>query len=258
MTTPCSLFSKTTIRWLWALLALGMLRAGAAEILWASGITEAVNDAVMSSPVVGIISSRPFQEGARVKAGTVILELDKRLEELEVVRKRLMRDHAQLDLDRSRTLSQKSTVSISKEEVDKKQADFDVAAADYEIATEQLHRRQIIAPFDGVIVDYFLKPGEGCQALQPLVRLVDPLRCYFVASVESRVGHQLKTGEPVEVQVESGPKTVTLTGTIHFVSPVTDPASGLMKIKGVFENPGEQVRPGVSGRMKLTLPDHDK
>ena len=47
---------------------------------WVAGITEAVEDATLSSSVLGIVRTRPFQEGARVNKGDVILTLDNRLE----------------------------------------------------------------------------------------------------------------------------------------------------------------------------------
>jgi len=233
------------------LLALAATTCLAAEPVWVSGITEVINDSVLSSPVIGIIGARPFQEGSRVKQGEIVVELDKRLEEIEVVRKRLIRDHARAEMDRAKALAEKSNISISREELEKKQAEFEVSAAEQDFAVEQLHRRQIVAPFDGVIAEYFLKVGEGCQAQQPLVRVVDTSRCYFVANVEARAGHYLKTGDPAKLEVESGLTTLPVTGSIYFVSPVADPASGLMKVKVVFENREGKVRPGVAGRLLL-------
>lgn len=218
---------------------------------WIGGITEAIHDASLSSAVIGIVRSRPLQEGARVKQGDLLLELDNRLEEIEVTRKRLIRDHARTDLERARSLAAKSTASITQEEIEKKQAEFDVASADFDFATEQLQRRRIVAPFDGVVVEYYLKAGEGCQALQPLVRLVDPSKCWLVVSVDEKVGHDLKAGAKLPLEIDAGKQATSLTGTIDFVAPVADPASGLMKVKVAFDNPDSLVRPGVAGRLKL-------
>jgi RND family efflux transporter MFP subunit len=217
---------------------------------WVNGITEAINDATLSSSVIGIVRTRPHPEGARVKKGEMILELDNRLEELEVMRKKLIRDHAKSELDRSAALLSKSDVSISKEEVAKKQAEYDVADADHAFAEEQLHRRQITAPFDGIITEYFLKVGEGCQALQPLVRVVDPSKCHLVIYVDARAGHYLKDGEETQLEIESGRATAAIKGKFDFISPIADPASGLMKAKIAFANDG-RVRPGVAGKALL-------
>jgi RND family efflux transporter MFP subunit len=228
-----------------------MPRGLGAEGLWANGLTEAVNDVTMSAAVIGIVGARPVEEGAKVKQGQVLLELDKRLEELEVTRKRFMRDQAKNEWERARTLAEKSAISISREEMDKKQADFNVASVEHDLASEQLRRRQLIAPFDGVVAEFFLKVGEGCQVQQPLVRLVDPRRCYLVVSLDARIGHGLEAGQKVKLEAEAGAATVPFDGVIHHVSPVVDPASGLMKIKVLFENDAGRVRPGVAGRMLL-------
>jgi RND family efflux transporter MFP subunit len=242
------------IRVLLAALALFVslpLIAGSAEnTTWVTGITEAVDDATLSSSVIGIVRARPFAEGARVNKGDVILALDNRLEELEVVRKQLIRDHAKSELARTKALSDKSDVSITKEELDKKRAEYEVAAADYDFAQEQLDRRKIIAPFSGIISEYHLKVGEGCQALQPLVRVVDPRRCHLVIYVDAQIGIHLKQGDEAQLEIESGRTMAPFRGQIDFVSPVADPASGLMKAKIVFENDGK-IRPGVAGRMLL-------
>jgi RND family efflux transporter MFP subunit len=233
------------------LLAFALLPAfGAESPTWVNGITEAINDATLSSSVIGIVRTRPLLEGARVKKGDMILELDNRLEELEVARKKLIRDHANSELERSKSLLAKSDVSISKEEIAKKQAERDVAEADYAFSEEQLHRRQLIAPFDGIITEYFLKVGEGCQALQPLVRMVDPSKCHLVIYVDARVGHYLKSGEETQLEIESGRATAAIKGKVDFVSPIADPASGLMKAKIAFDNDG-RVRPGVAGKALL-------
>src|SRR4030095_14086811 len=79
-------FSATWIACL--LVAAGPLQGGAlAQDIEVQGITEAYLDATLSSPVAGTVARHFFKEGDQVEAGAVIMELDKRLEELEVVRR---------------------------------------------------------------------------------------------------------------------------------------------------------------------------
>ena len=52
---------------------------------WVTGITEAINDVTLSASASGIIGKRPLKEGDFVTAGETILELDKRLEELQSI-----------------------------------------------------------------------------------------------------------------------------------------------------------------------------
>ena len=174
--------------------------ADAADGTWANGITEAINDVVLSAPAAGIISKRPFKEGESVKAGETIIELDRRLEELEVGRRKYVLDLKKTDMETSKKIFEK-TISLSREEMDKKITEFSVAEAEHALAQEQLQRRFVVAPFDGTIAGLSLDIGEACQAQQALVRLVDTRKCYFVSNIEARVGHGLKPGQTVKLEV---------------------------------------------------------
>ena len=218
---------------------------------WVTGITEPVNDVTLSASLAGIVGKRPFKEGDRVKSGEAAIELDKRLEELEVERRKLAMDLKKTDLDSTRALFEKKALSISREEMDKRIAEYNIAAVEFELAKEQLQKRRLTSPFEGMVVDLPVKEGEACQAHQPLVRIVDPKHCYFVTNLDAKSGHKLKVGRAVKLQVEAGAESLPFNGTITFVSPVVDPASGLMKVKVSFENPEERIRPGVSGKMLL-------
>mgnify|MGYP003344063656 CR=1 FL=1 len=53
----------------------------------------------------------------------------------------------------------------------------------------------------------------------------------------------------VRLQVEGDGTGTTLRGTLVYLSPVVDAASGLLRIKAEFENPEGRLRPGVSARL---------
>jgi RND family efflux transporter MFP subunit len=219
--------------------------------VWVNGITEAINDVVLSASLPGIIGNRPVKEGDFVKAGQPVIELDNKLEVLEQQRRKEVMELKKVDMDRTQELAKKNSISVSRSELDKTVAEYAVSKAEYDLAKEQLARRAVVAPFDGVVTSLMLNVGEACQAQQPLTRLVDVRKCYFICNVEAKSGHTLKAGQTVKLEIESGDKTAAFTGSVFFVSPVVDPASGLMKVKVVFENPDSKVRPGVAGRMLL-------
>jgi membrane fusion protein, multidrug efflux system len=225
--------------------------ANAQDSAWVDGITASINDVTMSSPVVGIVGARPVEEGTFVKKGQVMVQFDKALEELEVSRKTLFKELAKTELDRTKTLVERSAISVTREELDKKRGDFDIASVELELARELLKRRMLVAPFDGFVSEIFLQIGEACEVRQPVVRLVDTRRCYFIANIEAKTGHALKTGDKLKLNLESGPSPIEVEGTISLLSPVVDPSSGLMRIKLIFENPEGKIRPGVAGRMQL-------
>jgi multidrug resistance efflux pump len=127
------------------------------------------------------------------------------------------------------------------------------SAAEFELAVERVRKREIRAPFAGFVVDLFdIRPGEGCRENEtPLVRLVDTRRCHLVCNLEARAGHMLAVGQSVKLEIESGTSVLPVEGRVDFVSPVVDPASGLLKMKVLFENREGKIRPGVAGVMIL-------
>lgn len=228
-----------------------LTQSALAQTSTASGITEPILDSTLGTPVAGIIAVRKFAEGDFVKKGEAVVELDKALEDLEVARREVVLEPLRTDYEASKFLFEQPKSSVSKELLEKKQADYKVALAEYELAKEQARRRSILAPFDGFISEIYLQVGESCQVQQPILRLVDTRRCYFVCNVDAKAGQSLRVGQKVDLEIESSPAAVIEQGTLSYVSPVVDAASGLMKVKAVFENTEGKVRPGVAGKMSF-------
>jgi len=218
------------------------VQAGALEV---SGITEPFMDVTLGLSDAGIIHTQFFKEGDVVKKGDVILELDKNLETLEVTRRKAVMDQNKMVYDSTRELAA-TTKSVSKEDLTKAQAEYEVSAAEYGIAVQQLAQRQLGAPFSGAITEVLLKPGAAVAPYQPLVRLVDTSRCYFVGHVDGVAAAGLRLDEPVKIELDGGQ---TMAGKICYISPVVDAASGLARIKAIFDNSNGEIRPGLAARM---------
>ena len=217
----------------------------------ASGITEAVCDVVLSPSVAGVVSAWKFKEGDFVKAGDVVIELDSRMEALEVERRKLAMDNLKSELDALQTLFKKSSISVKKEDIEKAETEYNVAVTEHKMALEQLHKRSLTAPCDGHIVEYARDVGEACDAYQPLVRIADTRQCYFVSNVEARAAAKLKLGDTVKLEIETSMTPASISGQVTFLSPVVDPASGLRKVKVLFDNSDGKINPGVAGEMRF-------
>lgn len=249
----------------------------AQEITPISGVTEPIHDLTLTLPVSGAVAALHFKEGAHVHKGEVIVELDKKLEELEVQRRKLIwESKAELNsaTARVKTLSNQlkaskelfnSTGSISLEELEKQQLDYEIAVAEqqrleaaeskekieYEMAVEQLNKRVLRSPINGIVTKLFLDIGETSDPDKPLIQLVD-VECFvLVCNVEESIGGRVKKGKPVEIRINAGDEPITKMGEIIYVSPVVEPASGLQTIKAMFENKDGKVQPGVSGSLLL-------
>ena len=242
------MFGSKSIRLVLLAAVLGTARfARGADPLSVDGITEPFLDVTLSVSVAGIISQEHFKEGEAVKQGDVILELDQKLEQLEVQRRQAVMDQNKMEADSTRVLVQ-TTKSVSKEESAKKDAEFAIATAEHGIAVQELARRRVVAPFAGSIAEINLQTGSAVAPYQPLARLVDTSRCYFTAHVEGKATAGLRQDQPVRITVETG---ASVTGKIYFISPVVDPASGLAKVKAIFDNADGKIRPGVAAKMTV-------
>jgi len=252
---------------------VGTVAVHAGETLSVSGITEPINDVTLSATTGGTIATIFIKEGVTVPKGAVILEMDKKLDELEVQRRRLIwESKAEVEAAAARVTSLKwllesnrelfrSTASVSKEELEKLQLDYELAVAEhrrldtqeererieYEMARETLYKRSLVSPIRGTVIKIFLDEGEGFQENQPLAHIVDTSRGLFICNLEEWIGRSLKKGQTVDLRINTGKKTIMVKGALVFVSPVVDPASGLLEVKAEFDNQDGSVRPGVAG-----------
>ena len=213
-------------------------------------LTEPVYDVRISSVVPGRIARIHYHEGSFVEQGSVVLELESRTEQLDVERREVLVGNLGATLERSEMLL-KNTSSISREEVDTARSEFKIAQIELELAREALQNRKITAPFSGVVTDLPLSEGEYCDPTQIILRLVDTREFYCVANIEPSKAHGLNMDDQVIFRdnAESGP--TALAGRIIYISPIVDPASGLLRIKALFENRSGQVRPGEGGYLEL-------
>lgn len=253
------------------------VNAAAKEPIRLSGLTEPLHDVILSFEVEGKIASLFFHEGDELRQGDPIILLNNHLEELEVQRNQLIWEskvEVESAAERERTLKAlyestlelfESTGAVSKDEVQKLHLEYKLAAAEhqriliaeereyieYNIAKAKRDKRILLAPIDGVVSQLFLDVGESCEPRQPVVRLVNISRCLLVCNVESSLGLRIREGQPVELRVEAGSGKIKKLGSIIFVSPVVDPASGLFQVKVEFDNTDRKIKPGVEGYMLL-------
>jgi RND family efflux transporter MFP subunit len=260
---------------------VAVLGAGASQaadkLTVVNGVTEPFLDVTLSANVPGTVAKHHFKEGDSVKQGDPVISLDQRLEKLEVDRRKLISDskvEVNAAAEQVKTLKSllestqklyETTKSISREEVAKKELEYKQAIAEYdrlmvvedrelieyEQAQEQLRKRTVVSPLTGTVARIFLQVGEDCRAQEALVRLVDVRQCYLVCNVEARAGYLLKEGTAVKLEVEAGNSYLAVPGKITYVSPIVDQASGLLRVKAIFDNADGKVRPGVGGRMYL-------
>ena len=265
------------IRLLSLILCIGLMivsPAMAERLVSVSGLTEPIGDVILSFDVDGTIAKIHFNEGDAVKQGDRLIELNKRFEELDVRRSKMIWE-SKVEVESAKVRSAmlkkvyestlalyKKTGSVSKEEMEAKQLEYELAEADYQrlsvnekkeeleylMAIEKRDKLILTSPINGTITDLMLDEGESCENRQPVVQVVDTGKCLLVCNIEAPLGQNLSKGQTVDLTIPVGFETVTRKGHLIFVSPVVDPASGLMMVKAEFDNADGAVRPGPISR----------
>ncbi len=125
-----------------------------------------------------------------------------------------------------------------------------VAVRELAASEAQLRQRTVRSPFDGVIVDRFVQPGERVDG-KPLFKLaaLDPLRVEVI--VPASYYGQLKEGQTIAVQPDfAGAPSVD--SKVVQVDRLVDAASGTFRARLALPNPKREIPAGL--RCKVVLP----
>ncbi|MGS3174644.1 efflux RND transporter periplasmic adaptor subunit [Aeromonas sanarellii] len=160
-------------------------RGEAGASIWVSGTVASRQQAALSAEVSGRVEW-VAEFGSRVKAGDELLRLDSatlRLS-LEQARAEQAREgsnlrYARAEFQRLERLHQQKSASQS--QYDKARYDVEQAELAEQLARvqvrqieEQLRKSRIFAPFDGVVNEHFVQPGEHVDAGEQALELVNP------------------------------------------------------------------------------------
>jgi multidrug efflux system membrane fusion protein len=249
-----------------------------------TGRTDAVNSVGIRARVTGYIVKTPFKEGAEVKKGDLLFEIDPRpyKAQLDQAQGQVNLSRAQLTLaratyDRDVQLGPKGAVSQQqldqdKAAVDEARARIKAAQASMEIYKLNLSFTRITAPIDGQVSRYYLTTGNLVNQDQTLLTTVvspDPMYAYFdvdeltVLRVKRAINEGKiklpKKGAAVPVLMGlQGEAGFPHRGTINFVNNVLNPSTGTMAFRGVFANPKPRngtrlLAPGMFVRIRLPI-----
>ena len=243
------------------------------------GVIEADNIVDLRARVSGFLVAKNFQDGALVKAGQLLFQIEPdqyqaQVEnaEADVLSAQAQFDRASLDFTRISDLYRKNT--SPKSDYDSSKAAYEVAQAALASAKAQLTKARldlsyaaIKAPFDGRISDspYYegslLGPESGVLAT---VVSLDPILVTFGISdkifTASQRGDLARQGGVDDWQVRlrlDADYYYDKTGRFTYIAPTVDPLTDTVKIKAKFENPAKLLRPGqiVTAVVERSKPD---
>jgi len=240
----------------------------------ALGVTQALRDVKLSMTVTGRIEAVMVREGSSVRQGQLLMHLDRTLEELEVQRRQLLLDdNARLNelKQKEKTLNDQVASlqpllvngGVSRKQVEDEEIALGSVAAERKameaakarervelaLAQEAFERRHLRSPIAGVITKVAFRTGESVAPHEHVMTVVDISKVRFMGTVPARAGVQLKVGSTVKIELGQEAQARTRSAKVVFVSPITDPSSGLIEVIAEFDNVDGSIRPGVTGRL---------
>jgi HlyD family secretion protein len=247
--------------------AVGQGPAAGANVIAAGGYVEARRRASLYPGRDGIVAHVYATLGQRVRAGTLLLELDTVLATAQAEASRADAEAARADLEDARrslerTEALSTSGSVTQDEVDKARyrvqslaAQVDAFHARQRLAEGQLALSYLRAPFDGVIVRVDLEPGEvvslfGVQSGVGAIEIADLSQIWVRIDVpEDRIG-SVTLGAPAEVSVDAlGPEA--LKAAVVEIAPVADRQSNTVKVAVRVLDPPPVLRPDMSARVTI-------
>jgi RND family efflux transporter MFP subunit len=233
------------------------------------GRLEAYSQAQLYARVAGYLKEWKADIGTPVKAGQLLAEieapdLDQQIMQGEagVASARANAELAGQTLQRGQSLV--SSGAVSKQDLDKRSADFANQQGLVKSAQANLDRlrvlekyKRIVAPFDGLVtarstdVGQLISSGSGGP---PLFVVSDTARLRVYVNVPQNFVPSVKLGTKAQIAVPEYPGR-TFTATVEASAQAVDVASGTTRMLLVVDNPKGELMTGAFATVRLELPN---
>ncbi len=243
-------------------MALQLADAGQMKQRTFPGKAEATRSVELSFRVGGPLVELPISVGDEVKQGDVVAKIDPRDFEVSLQNTRGKLNKAQADLNRAqsefdremRILEQdagatsQAAVDSKKSQRDQAKADITSLSASVSAARDQLKYTQLLAPFDGVIVNKYVSNFESVGAGQQIIRMIDDSKIEMIVNIPEGLISLTPNVERVYVRFDSFPE-LTLTATVKEISSEASETTRTYPVTLVMEQPEDvKILPGMAGK----------
>src|SRR5467141_1972307 len=256
------------------------------------GTLDGFTSADVRAQVSGHLQRQGYQEGAFVRKGQLLFEIDPRpfqaaLDQAEgqlaqaraaLANAQAVQGRTELDVNRYTPLAKEQAASqqdldnavqnnmAAKATVATALAQIKTAEAAVETAKINLDFTRLIAPIDGIAgqaqlqVGALVNPNSGPVTS---VSTVDPIKVYFTVSEREYLDWNRRF--PTDATREAAGKSLHLEliladgssypreGTFYFADRQVNQSTGAIRIAALFPNPGNILRPGGYGRVRTAV-----
>lgn len=211
------------------------------------GTLAAWKEANLAAQTTARIENIYVEEGARVKEGDLLFEMD----DTQLAQARIQYQVAKDNYERLRPLYESG--SISQSQYDQVKAAYETAEKTYQLL---LKNTQFRAPFSGIITAKKYNPGEifmlspsgmGAPAIVTLMQ-INPLK--LVLNVSEANLLDVKYGQEVTITTDLFPGE-EFKGTVNKINPAINPTTRTFQVEIKVPNPRERLKPGMFVRAKI-------
>lgn len=216
----------------------------------AVGSFRAVNGAQLTTEASGIVTEIHFENGDRVTKGQRLVSLDIEADEADLRSLKAAEKLASMELERYQRLFNEG--NSSKSELQRRESEAAQATAAVKAQEARIRQKTIRAPFEGVSgirqvnIGQYVSPGSPVVAVQAL----DPI--YLNFDLPERQLASVTEGMPVRVRVDAYGEAM-FEGEVTAIEPGVNESTRTFTVQATLENPDQQLRPGMFGRVTLTM-----
>jgi membrane fusion protein (multidrug efflux system) len=226
-----------------------------APVLSAVGSVSAVQGAIVSTELGGVVSEIGFQNGREAKKGEVLLKLDSSSEEAQLRTAEADLELARANLQREQDLAVRKVVS--KQELDAAESAFGQKQGTVDNMRAFIAKKQVHAPFDGQLGIRQVNVGQSIDARTPVVQLtaLDPVYVDFALPQQELT--KISTGLEVRVQTDAAPGR-EFKGKLTALNSMVDTVTRNVTLQATLDNPDHALKPGMFVKVELVLPKKNK
>ena len=216
----------------------------------AVGTLRSRQSVTLKPEVSGRVARIAFADGAAVKAGQLLVQLDDTLQRAELSQAQAQQSIARANLKRNQELVAQGFVATRV--VEESQANLQVADAQVDLADARLKRMRITAPFNGTVGLRSINLGQYVGVGDDLLNLEDTSVLTVDFRLPERYQTRLAPGQPVQVQLDALPGR-NFEAKVLAVDPLLDANGRSIAVRAVMPpTSGNVLRPGMFARV-LTI-----
>jgi multidrug efflux system membrane fusion protein len=221
------------------------------KTITAVGSLTAVHQVTVSSEVAGQITNIGFEGGATVKKGDVLVQLNDSGERADLASFQAQQRVSELALQRGTELQKRGNMADA--QLDQLRSQHEVARAAVERTRTLIAKKQIRAPFDGMLgvreveVGQYLAPGQAITSLTDLSNL------YVNLSVPEQDRPKLSAGQPVRLTVDAHEDRI-FQAEIAVIDPQINADSRTVRVQATVPNEDQALSPGMYAKASVILP----